>query len=125
MSRVESIKRLFSGRMGRARLALTWIVVRLVIVGSVFGFVQLSEWLDVGRTMGEVMAIPVVAIFVACCIWETRAFILRYHDIGKSGWNVICLAVPILNLFEGVVLFLRRGDDGENAYASTANATAD
>lgn len=45
-----------------------------------------------------------------------RLCVLRFHDINRSGWWAVALAVPVLGFIAALVLALVPGSDGENAY---------
>lgn len=40
----------------------------------------------------------------------------RTHDIGKSGWWMALIVVPVVNIIWGLVLIFKKGDDGMNEY---------
>lgn len=42
--------------------------------------------------------------------------IKRSHDLDKTGWFVLLLAVPLLNAAVLLYLFFARGTYGDNAY---------
>lgn len=45
-----------------------------------------------------------------------RLCVLRFHDINRSGWWAVALAVPVLGFIAALVLALVPSSDGENAY---------
>lgn len=54
-----------------------------------------------------------IAIFLP----QISSFIRRFHDTGKSGWMVVLLYIPIVNIWP-LVLLLTKGDLGHNKYGS-------
>ena len=62
-------------------------------------------------------ALVVVAwLAVPLCSLALRCHIQRYHDLGRSGWNVLLLLIPVANLGFFLELLLRPGTDGPNQY---------
>lgn len=111
VKKIEDSKML-SGRIRRGKFAFTivigWVLILLIImiVGGV-----LSDHLsnNVADPLGIILMLPVT-------LWVWRSTWLRFHDIGKSGWYLLGMFVPLLNLFLFVILLFRKGDEGENAY---------
>lgn len=54
---------------------------------------------------GLIALVPSVAIAIR-----------RMHDIGKSGWNILWGILPIVGWIVFLVLAVRVGDSGKNAY---------
>ena len=44
--------------------------------------------------------------------------IRRYHDLGKSGWNVLWYFVPLANIIFCLSLLFVSGDEKENQYGA-------
>ena len=40
----------------------------------------------------------------------------RLHDIGKSGWMYLVAFIPIAGFILLLILFIKEGDQGNNAY---------
>lgn len=40
----------------------------------------------------------------------------RCHDVGKSGWWMLLIVVPVVNFFWGLYLFFQAGEIGDNEY---------
>ena len=40
----------------------------------------------------------------------------RFHDFGRSGWNVLWIIVPIAVFIALLYLFFQKGDEGINKY---------
>ncbi len=106
----------FRGRIGR----LTYVGYRLVAaLIAAFGFLAAkvmsgTAW-DEPMTAagprfiaGSFLAIAVLAI--------AAASIRRSHDLGHGGLFAILMIVPIVGLFVGLYLTLRRGQYGYNKW---------
>lgn len=42
----------------------------------------------------------------------------RLHDLGMSGWFILCNFIPFVNLYFGLIMLFKRGDEGGNEYGS-------
>ena len=60
-----------------------------------------------------------LVLFLATAFWITLASAAkRWHDIGRSGWFVLLLLVPLVDVFVFLVLLLSEGTDGPNDYGA-------
>ena len=63
-------------------------------------------------------------IFFALALFPANlcVTIRRLHDTGRSGWNLLCLLFPDINIIFLIFLFfytIQKGDDGENKYGGS------
>ncbi len=58
------------------------------------------------------------SIFIGGVIPSITVTIRRLHDIDRSGWWILVLAVPIIGLFLWLIWFLERGTKGDNRFGS-------
>lgn len=66
------------------------------------------------------------ALFSAIFLWCAGAVsIQRLHDIGQSGWTLLCLLIPVIGPLWLVLQLLRRGVEGKNRYGPDPVAHAD
>jgi uncharacterized membrane protein YhaH (DUF805 family) len=104
---------MFKGRMGRGKYALTVLclwVLQFLVMFLIGGLGLLSESLDSKvPLLWFICSIPIA-------VWGLHAACLRFHDIGKSGWTELLGLIPIYNIFLLVILFGRKGEEGENQY---------
>lgn len=97
---------LVHGRVGRA----IWFyrLIGLALVATAFG--MLSEYVA-----GEVGATILAALFVWCsCAVSTQ----RLHDIGKSGWTLFFLLIPVFGPIWLLVQLTSKGAEGSNLYGN-------
>lgn len=56
-----------------------------------------------------------VLICMSSVLWFA-AFVQRLHDLGRSGWWIICLWLPLMNLWLCFQLLLLPGQSATNAF---------
>ncbi|NLC67799.1 MAG: DUF805 domain-containing protein, partial [Clostridiaceae bacterium] len=95
------------GRLNRGRYFLYNYVVNI----SVVLFVLLFAYL--GIIVSEVV-IDIARLFMLANIFIQS--IKRFHDLGKSGWQVLFLLIPILNFITILNLLLTPGETETNKY---------
>jgi len=61
--------------------------------------------------LSELLVLLSVGIFIIQAI-------KRLHDINKSGWYILFLFVPILNIILKIFLFFKDGTIGENNFGA-------
>lgn len=57
------------------------------------------------------LLVPGIALGVRCL-----------HDIGKSGWWMLISFVPLIGAIWLIILFIKEGDRGANAYGEDPKA---
>ena len=94
----------FHGRARRSEywsaMLQFWIVYIALLVGIVFAVGGAGR--SVAATV--VLAIALLAWFVAASILTTAAGIRRCHDIGVSGWLVLILWIPYVGFVATIVI---------------------
>lgn len=89
---------------------LTWLG-RLVLLGLVCAGLGLLLGLAAGDRWQNAAAV----VFVAGALALTAK---RLHDAGTSGWWLLLLLVPIIGPLVVLLLALRKGMRGRNAYGA-------
>ena len=110
-----TIETFFKGRMGRRNCALNILCLWLI---NFFGIFLLGYIEDMGLLEGG----AVDSIWFISCIpfalWALRVNTLRFHDLGKPGATIVLGLIPVYNIFLLVILFGRKGQEGENLYGT-------
>jgi uncharacterized membrane protein YhaH (DUF805 family) len=102
----------FEGRIPRSTYWLKYMIPLFLIL--------LASWLlDVilgtSFTPGNVGLIYSLVVLVS--IYSSLAVnVKRCHDRGRSGWFILLLLVPLLNLWPIIELYFLRGTLGANQY---------
>jgi uncharacterized membrane protein YhaH (DUF805 family) len=97
------------GRISRSQFWLKWalpmIVVTVVLEIICFSVLEPSS------------AGVILGIYGLVLIWPSIAiYIKRSHDRGRSGWFMLLLFVPILNIWALVEFLFLPGTSGANSY---------
>ena len=98
---VSSVFSHYADFTGRARRSeYWWFYLFMFIVGCV------------------VVWIPVLPILwsIAIFIPNLAVSVRRLHDIGKSGWNMLFLLVPLVGVILLIIWFCKDSDPGANEY---------
>ena len=53
---------------------------------------------------------------LAACVASFMLGIRRWHDLGKSGWFMLTLIVPVISFFVIIYMLVARGTVGPNQY---------
>jgi uncharacterized membrane protein YhaH (DUF805 family) len=105
----------FAGRLNRTEYAI-------VFASVIGGYVLLSV---LARFLvAEAATLPLssthtvlLTASLTLLVWVSyAAFVKRYHDVGKSGWNCLVFFVPVIGQFVMVMLFFAPGTEGPNQY---------
>jgi len=110
----------FCGRIGRADYFFGFIFN--IIVGAAtfaLAFVLLQSVLGMPQPEPEARWVYVVIFGFGLFFFFWLHLALsakRFHDLGRSGWFVLILLVPILGTLVWLYLLFARGEDGDNDY---------
>jgi uncharacterized membrane protein YhaH (DUF805 family) len=101
---MEDLKWLYGttqGRIGR------W---KYFVWGAVPGIISLLLDKTVDNPL-ITLPVALAVIWMNICVSAKRC-----HDLGRSGWWMILLFLPIANLIFGLYLLFAPGEQGSNAY---------
>ena len=104
---VDVLRNKYADFNGRARRAEYWYFVLFnfligTVIGLVVGLIGL-DWLSYIYSLA--LFVPGMAITVR-----------RLHDVGKSGWWLLISFVPLIGAIWLIILLVKEGDHGNNAY---------
>ena len=110
---VDVLRNKYADFNGRARRSEYWYFVLFnslisMAVGLVAGLIGL-DWLSYIYTLA--LCVPSIAVGVR-----------RLHDIGKSGWWLLISFVPLIGAIWLIILMVKEGDHGSNAYGPDPKA---
>ena len=104
----------FNGRINRARFWLGILLTSLIPLLAIATLVALETG---SKGLGRAAENPV--ILLACVVWAIAFLAIhvkRLRDLDKSGWWVLLLFVPAVNLGLFIVCACIAGTVGPNAY---------
>lgn len=109
----------FKGRVTRLEYILTgvvaYIVSGLVIFIPILGLIG-----DLGAGTFGVFTILGLIISLAvgvCSIWVSwAATAKRFHDIDRSGWTILLLCIPIVDIYFAIIALFSDGTVGPNRF---------
>ena len=105
----------FSGRTTR-REFWQFIIINTLVV-ALIGLVEKI----IGMDDGFFSSLYAIALICPDIALNTR----RLHDVNKSGWWQLALAVPLLNLYVIYLAWFKAGDAGENKFGAPVAAAGD
>jgi uncharacterized membrane protein YhaH (DUF805 family) len=107
----------FAGRASRAEF-WRWVVVFVVITlvtrmidGMLFAS-SIREGLYVRGAMQPLTFLTILALFLPNMALAVR----RLHDIGRSGWWLLLMAVPLVGPLVLLYWYVQPSEDGPNQY---------
>ena len=118
--REESFRKKFFSCKGRLNRKPYFIrVVPLAILGSIF-FEILMELDEIPyselNTGMEILTYVIIFLLFPILISCYMNAIRRLHDLDKSGWFVLIMFAPTINIIFGWYLMLKKGTSGANRY---------
>lgn len=117
----ETITFALNGRIGRLRyLAYTLAMYFAISIATSL----LLIWLMPTPAGATVVTILPYALYVAMGVGYTFIARRRLHDLDISGWFVLCLLIPFINLYFGLIMLFKRGDDGGNEFGARPSANS-
>jgi len=127
------IKNLYKGRLDRLNYLwgsliiglgaaiITGILMMMGLLSSIKGIATMTDGAPLqaqiafsGNFFVWLFILIVVGILVP--LITTSFPVRRLHDLGKSGWYVLLLIIPLVNFFFQLYLLFAKGEAGDNTY---------
>ncbi len=108
---------LFQGRVSRTVYFLSTISLS-ILTSSVIQFGKaaiVSVNIDI-LLLEFILMLGLLVFVVFLVLAQIGLHIKRWHDMGKSGWWTLLMAIPLINLFVVLALFFIPGDPKKNKY---------
>lgn len=105
------------GRLNRLRYfkyQIIWMLISAVI-GFILGFIG---GLLSGNAESLLVTVPTGMWSFAAGIGSIMLGIRRLHDLNKSGWFMLLLLIPLINLVFALYVYLAPGQVGANKYGA-------
>ena len=99
---------------GRSRRKEYWMFVLFNVMFST-GAILLDKFFEI--TWNDSQYGPLYLIYgIIILIPNFAVLVRRLHDVGKSGWYLLVVLIPIIGFFWILVLLLTDSNFGENQY---------
>ncbi|MDB5806919.1 MAG: hypothetical protein JWN73_4241 [Betaproteobacteria bacterium] len=105
-----------AGRLGRVRY-LGYLMGTYFLFGLVIGLVA-AMGAGLGMRNNSLFFIPFGIAYVGMMVMGAMQAIQRCHDCDKSGWFVLLMLVPLLNMLFALYLTFMPGTDGPNRFGA-------
>ena len=101
-----------NGRIGRLRYLAYNAGANLVLAAAMIplagGFAGLASTTDTGSSFGIIYIIANIAGLIIAILWGKR----RLNDLNRSGWWILLLLVPLVNLIFIIYVIAFGGTNG-------------
>ncbi len=94
-------------------LILLWLAS--FVFGAVFGF---AGMVLTGTNDSMLTVIPTGIFSLCMSVGSIMIGIRRLHDLDKSGWFMLVILIPFVNIIFGLYLLLAQGTVGYNRYGA-------
>ena len=106
----------YAGFSGRARRKEYWM---FTLFNIIFAIVAMLLDNVLGIAMAEIGYGPLYGLYtLAVFIPGLAVSVRRLHDVGKSGWMILIVLIPIIGAIWLIVLLVTDSNSGENQYGS-------
>lgn len=113
MTAVKSVYSNYVGFSGRAPRAEYWYYTLFyIIVSLVLSGIDTA----LGLVIAEIIGVLSLLFMLASLLPGIAVGIRRLHDIGKSGWWLLIVFVPLIGAIVLIVWFATNSQSGSNAY---------
>lgn len=112
---MDAFFELFSpaGRANRSWYFWHIILDDLMLFSLIIAFAVVT-----GLTGSLLLILPAIAAVLGG-VWAGFAItVKRFHDLEMSGWHLLLMAVPLVNLYFGFLLLFKKGTLGANSYGA-------
>ncbi|MFN7846308.1 MAG: DUF805 domain-containing protein [Bacteroidota bacterium] len=104
----------FADFSGRARRKEYWM---FALFNIIFAFVAVILDNFLGINMNGTVYGPIYGLYaIALIIPGIAVFVRRLHDVGKSGWMILVLLIPIIGALWMLVLLCTDSQTGSNKW---------
>lgn len=102
---------------GRSRRKEYWMFVLFNLIFSIV-LTIIDKMVFNSGDFGILSGIYTLAIIIPSIAIGVR----RLHDIGKSGWMLLIVLIPLIGALWLLYLYVLEGNSGENAYGPAPKA---
>jgi len=114
----------FTGRIGRLRYLAYNTGVNLLLFAAMIPIVGTTALMGSGEpdmsAMGGIGAIVMILVYIATFVVTIMFGKRRLNDLNRSGWFILLMIIPIINLALIIYIVFFGGTDGDNNYGPKA-----
>lgn len=107
----------FKGRSGRQDLIIGIVLFYCVLLITIILDTESQDILNL------LLMIIYLIVLLFCIIALISLEIRRLHDLGYSGWWILCIMIPIINIPLWCILIFKKGEATENKYGKPIGIT--
>ena len=100
----------FEGRANRAWYFWHIVLDDLVILTAIIIAIVL------GVSLHPILAVPFAGVVLGAMWAGVAITVKRLHDLGRPGWQVLLLALPVIQIYYGFITLFKQGTIGPNEY---------
>jgi len=110
----------YSGRSSRGEY---WCFTGVIFLFNIFTNVVLSILFNELQNNDIIIILAIVYIVISLVLMFPTVSLMtrRLHDINMSGWWQLIMLIPIAGPLALLILFLKKGDIGENRFGVEPN----
>lgn len=100
----------FEGRANRAWYFWHIVLDDIVILTAIIIAMVL------GVSLHPILSLPFAGIVLGAMWGGVAITAKRLHDLGRPGWQVLLLGIPVVNIYFGFITLFKKGTIGPNQY---------
>lgn len=105
------------GRLNR--LAYLKYILILSLISFILNFtISVIATLLTGNAESTLVYILSAAVTLPLSVGSIMVAIRRLHDLNRSGWFLLAVIIPFLNIILGIYMLCFKGTDGANKYGA-------
>ena len=119
---LKVMKENYSNFSGRARRKEYWMFALLMYVILIFAIILdgvMGLRFDIGYGVESSYGWITLLVYLLHFIPSFSVSVRRLHDVGKSGWFMLIVLIPIIGGIWLLILACTDGDSGDNAYGGS------
>jgi len=111
------LEKIFTTKGRLNRLAYLKYMIGFSVVSFLINFIVAFVFVALtGNQESTVLNILSVIVTLPMTIGSIMAGIRRLHDLNRSGWFMLIVLIPIVDVIFGLYMLFRRGTEGSNKY---------
>jgi len=109
----------FSGRIGRLRYLAYNTGLNLILMAIMVPLLGATGFMAGGgdmAAMGGMSSILLILLYIATFVITIMYGKRRLNDLNRSGWFILLIIIPLVNLLLAIYMIFFAGTEGDNEY---------